>query len=106
MWSSGYHDYFCLSCAFLWHERQKCQQYRVLHPELCGRDEARQLHEMARLGAQYLSLVLVIIVDEGGCDHIHCEHCYLGFIFQEAEHVIALPSNYMPAPMDILATNP
>jgi hypothetical protein len=100
----GCHGRFCVNCKVLWHDRQTCQQYRAQHPELRDRDEVRQLHEMARLGARRCPRCQFIIVKEGGCDHVHCEQCRFDFIFPEAERVVA-PPDYVPAPADSAAAS-
>jgi hypothetical protein len=96
---------FCANCRVPWHDRQTCQQYRALHPEIRDKDEVRQLHEMARLGARHCPRCQFIIVKDGGCDHVHCAQCHFDFFFPKAERVVAPPPDYVPAPADSAAAS-
>ena len=91
----GCHDRFCANCKVPWHKEQTCQQYRATHPELRDENEARQLHEMAKLGARRCPCCQVIIVKDGGCDHMFCEQCHYDFVWTQAERVVP---TFVPAP--------
>lgn len=93
---SGCRDRFCAICKVLWHDKQTCQQYRALHPELRDKNEVKQLDEMARLGARRDSRRKLAIVKESKCHHVHCEQRSFVFIFPGAEHVLTSPPDYIP----------
>ncbi|KAF2178480.1 hypothetical protein K469DRAFT_717994 [Zopfia rhizophila CBS 207.26] len=83
----------CALCKVPWHEGLSCQQYRAEHhAELMDNDDMEILKEMAKAGGRRCPRCQMIVVKDGGCSSMFCDHCQKYFDWHHAEPVIAVNS--------------